>query len=509
MTLFDLPPELLTRVLLYLPFTSVPNCQRVNRYLHVLISESAKLQYHIHLGISGLMDNPHCSLPVSERLGRLRARERRWEELNFDFDKIIDVPVVALWKRRRLSGGVLSLVYADGALYETQLPGEAGKEVKWKETFPKQTQIDAARRVYEHDLYVLVIVRPRIVHTNVARPRVIHEVQVHLNQLSTGGPHPNAQHIISFETHEEFGRPWSATECVGDHLVLVLRDRAEGYKPDDQVYVYEWKTGRLKMRLRAPFGSYSFPLFLTAHMFLLPNSTTGELEYWQIPQNLSEATFHQPHFILSLPRLGSDKVFGCIWCRAEPNPTNGPRDISKPFYADSHSAIVIFNIVIQSPSTPQDTTDFTFFVHRSSLVGYLDRFSAFISSDGRPSPVPYDSWGPSACRWFSHNSINGYQMGAISAVFGELSQGNEEHGANVPDISFNPPEVGVEPLPSPRVRPKAIIKSLDPLNDPDCCFEGIVYSSLPYTVHSSQDKYDFFELVLDEEDILGIPRVRT
>ncbi|KAF9449341.1 hypothetical protein P691DRAFT_728062, partial [Macrolepiota fuliginosa MF-IS2] len=416
--LLDLPPEVLIHIFLHLPFTSVVICQGINRHLQALISESAKLQYYVYLGIFGLVDNPQCSLPVSERLDRLFARERRWEDLDFDFDKIIDVPAVARHKRCGVSARLFSILYQDAVHLEIQIPSEAVQGVRWKRTFPERTLINGAKRVYDHDLCIIITAQPRTTATNAADPHVTHEVQVHLNQSSTGKPHPDAQRVISFEIHEQFEEIWASVECVGNNLVLVIRDRVETHKPDNQVYVYEWKTGELKLRLSAPFGSYLYPLFLTMRIFVLPNATTGELEYWRIPQHAPEPTSEQPFLVLSLPRLSFDKAFDWIACRAEPGPTNEPQGTSKPFGADPHHAIVIFDVVIRPADRSQNTTKFAFFVHRSSLVRCMDIFSAPISSGERLKPVPYDAWGPPVCRWFNE-SVDGYLIRRIAGAFGQ------------------------------------------------------------------------------------------
>ncbi|KAF9448585.1 hypothetical protein P691DRAFT_800519 [Macrolepiota fuliginosa MF-IS2] len=568
LTRLDLPPEILTRIFLHLPFTSVVVCTRVNHLFRSVISSSTELQYYIHLGTSGLVDNPHYDLTVPERLTRLLAREHRWEKLEFDFDRNIDVPVVAPYRRRGLSGGFLAMLYQDGTLRELQIPNEADQDVKWREAHPEQNPIISGKRVYEHDLCILTTARRRNVLTNAA----IHEVCIRLNRSSTGQPHSDAHGVISFETHGEFGQPWAAAECIGDNLVLILRDNLSGYTPDDEVYVFEWKTGKLKMRLGAPSNSYSLSLFLTEHIFILPNAATGELEYWRIPQHLSESTPERPFFILSLPRLCSHSVFHRIYCRAEPHP--GPQGVSKPFYTDPHHAIIIFKITIYPTGTPQTVSDFVFFVHRSSLVEILETFSASISSDERPKPLPYDDWGPSVCRWFN-DSVDGYRIGNITAVvgqkfvtsaksgpaplilrnfnqidvakalaterrisavgtrdqtsqepdqnggciIGELSGGentmgstgkgkevsSQTHGASALKISSNPPAEGTDPsLSEPQLPAKGIVRSRDTLHDPTGCFENTVYSSLPYTVCSSQGEYNFSDILLSEESILGL-----
>ncbi|KAF9443536.1 hypothetical protein P691DRAFT_842271 [Macrolepiota fuliginosa MF-IS2] len=121
----------------------------------------------------------------------------------------------------------------------------------------------------------------------------------------------------------------------------------EEHTPNDHIYAYDWKTGKWKLEINAPFGSYTYPLFLTMHTFLLPNVTNGELEYWQIPQGLSEThTPDQPFFILSFP-LSSGNVFHRIDLSTEPQLTGGLQVASRPFYTNPHHAIIVFVAIIR------------------------------------------------------------------------------------------------------------------------------------------------------------------
>ncbi len=72
-------------------------------------------------------------------------------------------------------------------------------------------------------------------------------IQLHLHQASTGNLHPEAKHPVITVTHTRWERPAVGIEIVGDNLVLILAYKQNPYKPDDQVFVYEWKTGRMKM----------------------------------------------------------------------------------------------------------------------------------------------------------------------------------------------------------------------------------------------------------------------
>ncbi|KAF9445398.1 hypothetical protein P691DRAFT_270992 [Macrolepiota fuliginosa MF-IS2] len=576
-TLSDLPPEILTHILFYLPFTSVVVCGGINQRLQAFVSGSTELQYRIHLGMSGLIDNPFCILPISKRLSRLLAKEHRWEHLNFDFDKRIDVPFQFRSYDTKLTPGVFSgiSVNEESESHYIQIPSALDQEVKWQRVRSEDMIISPGACVYEHDLHILITVQTRTNYTTTAKPRNTQQLQVHINQLSTGEPHPDAQLVtISLDAHGTFEQPLITAECTGDNLVLVLCDNATGPKPQDMLYVYDWKTGERKLRHGVPFHSYRFPIFLTTHIFLLPNSQTGELEYWRIPHSPAELMPDQPFLVLSLPRLRSRNTFPFINCRVEPNPRSRPHDASKPFYADPHHAIVIFMVYVRLAGLT--STYFTFFIHRSSLVECIDKFSAFTSFDDRPKPVPYDEWGPPVCRWFAVDDLMW-----LAATFDQTYIASPPKGETgdmpLTLLDFNPIAVAralaaeryrirtksldgdgrsfpqgegssrdkEEMGPGPkrkdvqvplqmheggtpttssdsltkqvkardpsresslreRVAARAVTRAMDPLNDQKRCFENTVYSSLPYTVRSSQDKYNFDALLLDEESIIGI-----
>lgn len=359
-------------------------------------------------------------------------------------------------------------------------------------------------------------------------------------------------------------------------------------------------------KIGAPYHSYAGLLFLTEDIFLLPNTNAGTLEYWRIPRTLSEAVPLRPFFALSLPRLSPNRTFGHISCRAEPNPVTSFRHTAKPFHANSHHAVAIFNVNVRSDNRQHlpaflqhlhPSSSFVFFVHRSSLVNCLDRFSNLISDDEEPLPVPYSDWGPSICRWFAAEAfptrwitttagqrciiipdvgtetdraplilLNFNQMDVARILAAEKEdleatireealrrmkrekqrtskgvsmgqgmdqqaryerpKGEEINADYVEEYGGKSSELGedenlealsdstssdleeFERTPSKsRRRAKAITRVGDTLDDSQRCFEDIVYSSLPYTVCSSLDKYTFDGVLLDEERILGL-RVR-
>lgn len=347
----------------------------------------------------------------------------------------------------------------------------------------------------------------------------------------------------------------------------------------------------------APYQSYSGLLFLTTEIFLLPNTNTERLEFWKIPSGISDAESPRPFFALALPRLNGHKSYAHISCRADPNPTSTFRHSQKPFHADPGQAIAIFNVTIRYNEDAgaifhqlNQTHGFVFFVHRSSLVRCLDRFSSQISYDRNPQPIPYSQWGPPICRWFAAEAFPmrwitttsgqrciiiqdiGFENESVSLILLNFNQNDvtrvlamerREHEAKMrtrlarnrltelrlqgdkAQITVGQPvatfEQTMEELGIPEaewslmglsmsegddddwmdvlsdddsddwdgsVRPKRRMKAMnrqdEAVDDSHRCFAEIVYSNLPYSVCSSQERYRYNGVLLDEERILGL-----
>lgn len=156
MTLADLPLEIVTHILLFLPIPSVLRCKAVNHYLRDLISNSVEVQYYIHRSISAQLDNPRCELSIVERLHQLLLREGNWQDLSFNFDGTIDIPFPTSGIYD-LTGGIYLLGDASRkVLHYTQLPSEPDQGAEWKEVRLEETIIDMGFCVYEHDLLAVI-----------------------------------------------------------------------------------------------------------------------------------------------------------------------------------------------------------------------------------------------------------------------------------------------------------------------------------------------------------------
>jgi hypothetical protein len=156
LSVLDLPPEILTTILLFLPVHSILRCKRVNHYLANLISNCAEIQYSLCARLATQLDNPKCPLSAKERFSQLSARESRWEEMTINFQKSIKVPFLTSGIYDLTSGVYLLGDASRMALHYTYLPNRPDEEVVWKELRTEQTIIDMGFCVYEHDLLAVI-----------------------------------------------------------------------------------------------------------------------------------------------------------------------------------------------------------------------------------------------------------------------------------------------------------------------------------------------------------------
>nr|GAT47936.1 predicted protein [Mycena chlorophos] len=96
--LLELPPELLTRILLNLSLVDISSCYDTgNTILRQLIRGSVALAYHIQLEMSGMEEDlDPTPLPILDRLTSLLERERHWLNLHPIHDNVFKLPPYSL-----------------------------------------------------------------------------------------------------------------------------------------------------------------------------------------------------------------------------------------------------------------------------------------------------------------------------------------------------------------------------------------------------------------------------
>ncbi|KAL0948596.1 hypothetical protein HGRIS_011154 [Hohenbuehelia grisea] len=415
----ELPIELIIRILVLCEFPAVLACQSTNRFLADVIKNSIELQYRrdAHIACAD-SDADGDGRAISERLIALRSRERAWRTFKYDFRERIQVPHVPSGIYD-LTGGVL--LFGDSTidphtvttgLRYVLLPTAMFQPTEWAKISmpPGRLIIDVGVCVYEHDLLAIVTSTPDLDGTT-------YSVDVTLVHVSSRAPHIEAQqptfHVCKLARRA--GRLAIAIEIVGDHLALAISfpftSAAVALQLDvfDRFYVFEWRTGAMKLNHRAPTHSvYCGLTFLATDTILLPNIGDATLEIWKISPE------KQIHKIvgLSLPPCTPHAGIRSMTCRSEPNPCTR-RAPTSPFlpsvFYDPVNALVTFNVYAEAQGDPF-LHKFLFVTHRIALLKLVTPYSdgqdpeSFVTEE--PPNLPWDQWGPQLTRWFAADDIS-------------------------------------------------------------------------------------------------------
>ena len=73
-----------------------------------------------------------------------------------------------------------------------------------------------------------------------------YDIELVLFEFSTCKPHPQAQKHVIHVMNTPWEKPAIGIEIVGDNLVLVLYHYRHNAKPEDRVFIFEWKTAVVK-----------------------------------------------------------------------------------------------------------------------------------------------------------------------------------------------------------------------------------------------------------------------
>ncbi|KAJ7698177.1 hypothetical protein B0H14DRAFT_3529054 [Mycena olivaceomarginata] len=346
--LLDLPPEILAYIFTFLPNAALHTARQSCHFLSAFITSSVELQYQMAVEVAQVTDNPTSPIPISERLARLRAREEAFGEVNATWKVSVSVPFPASGLYE-LSGGMFWLGEVNRkALRYIELPSRPAEEgappMEWgRIALPSKESviIDFGLGIEEHDLIAMVTFTPSVDQ---------YEGLVKLEFFTVSAPHvahPEAQGPITVENTRGAGKPNVTIEIVGEHLLFILvyafsPGRARGL---DSVYLFEWKTGKLKWKNTAESGTYYGGVFLSPEVIMLPNTIAARLELWStVPEQKA------PILMLHLPRLVPGRSIRTITARGEPNPQGTYRKPRRmPFHSSVEDSIVLWILPSRGP----------------------------------------------------------------------------------------------------------------------------------------------------------------
>ncbi|KAF8880300.1 hypothetical protein BD779DRAFT_1446352 [Infundibulicybe gibba] len=500
--LLDLPVEILTNTLSFLPGHDLESCKLINRYVRNIIGDSAHLCYIIALDDACNEDNPSNNTSVSEKLQALARRELSWRKLQPDFVQSITV--------EHLPSGLYDLtngVYFLGALdclslYYLDLPTLSSQALAWSRIDTEHRIVDMGLAIHESDLVAIITSRLDPGSTNAENPRF--RLELNLLSFKTRNPHPLAEKSNILIGSISQMRPSISIEIVGDHLALATTYTSNASQPPDHFYLWDWKTGALLIDHKAEYHTYSGIVFLTADLLLLSNIRNKALEFWRVPSSPHLGMVRNPVFVISLPPLSFGTRILAVGCRGEPNPV-GPNSTLKsglPFYASSLQAIILYRIYIESAYVEQFTL--VFVVHRQSLIDIFNNHTFPSLPESAPQHLPWSDWGPPVTRWID---TEGTTTRWITTTSGQRCVSiSMDTPSPIIIFDFNPRNVA---------KVKDYVRQYSDhrvfYNDEEgevenetYIFDAPVYSALPYCWYESEEEYTYDGVFIDDERLLGI-----
>ncbi|KAI0059641.1 hypothetical protein BV25DRAFT_1828914 [Artomyces pyxidatus] len=384
-SLLDLPNETSLGILETLKVQDLLACYATCRRLHTLIASSVALQYTIELYASGMLDGvrgPH-TLPVQDRLDRLRRHTAAWEELRWT-NRVSLPHLIGCDCFPKVSGEVVTFQRDDedeeiSSLYVQLIPSELraieGKFVIHPAPEPShltQIHLDAAQE--------LIVFRERTT--------TFHRLR--LRSLFVDEFHPSAWNL-GFIDYENLGLPQQAMfqDVCGDLLIMSPGPR-EAYPP----ILLNWKSGLSEANGAAvEFGTWMFLDDRHTLSFVVGKNNPRQPACLRIsalaPANPAEAV--PPSYDFVLPECLKHNIMVHGEAPLGPN-FESAHAWRGCFYPDRADRLITLR-ALTSRSAPGFIID----VLASTFTRYI---AAHKSAAGEPAViVPWDAWGTHGARF--------------------------------------------------------------------------------------------------------------
>ncbi|KIY49787.1 hypothetical protein FISHEDRAFT_40809 [Fistulina hepatica ATCC 64428] len=506
--LADLPPEMILRILFFLPELDILILQRTSSSFCQLISGTATLQYRIAKELAGYEDNPCASerhVSVLERLHALRKLESSLINVSPSFSMSIPVTFRPCGLYELSAGRYMLGTTSRTRIKALTLPSTPTDEPRWHDVDVGFHIIDFGLSICENDLLAAVVLCVSF-NANAVDPAP--QIGISLIQYSTGLPHPEAKdaYIPVSSLRGGWFPPYLSIEIIGDSLVLILHyTPANGPSPSDEFYVYNWRKGTRRLGIEALHGTYSSFCFLTENMVFLPNKDNETFEYWSLEPETPVCIG-----ALQLPTLRPEVRIFLLSCRGEPNPMRAGAWSHSPdlFAPRPETAILILNFHFVSMRGDHGSHALSLVVHRNSLMDLVPRLSP-------DTTLAWTEWGPPICRWFAMDNIN---TRWITTTAGQRlicvpESNDEDSDAAVCICDFNPYNVRRfrhgSLFPGVHDMSRDIFTLVDEpetleAQDRIDVFEEPVTSELPYLCSRSATLHKFDGVLLDDRRIIGL-----
>ncbi|KAH6916880.1 hypothetical protein BKA70DRAFT_1250852 [Coprinopsis sp. MPI-PUGE-AT-0042] len=399
-----LPPELLTDVLENLDPRSLQTCRQVCQDLKVLIDETAILQYATELYASGTENCVLHKRNVANRVEKLRAFQKHWDDLSFHEHYEITMKNGGVWE---LYGSVLSQKSSNAEFHFHRLPSSI-RGIPKKEWKLSRRCFDVRDYTIDPSQDLLVLIQaPVWSHSQQETTHTLHLMSL---ESAPGEPHPLAhddktlQHVIDFR---DLGLSYIIS-ISGEYVALLISTRHSG---ENEFIIWNWRTGEKKLVLvddRIRTFSFLSDQYVLLGTLLLPEDegdTDEEEEADGTKPNLVAVDFQKegnsPRRITDLETgvsfryapLQASTFLNVMEVRSDPAPGWSPRfDVDVPFHLARNHRMYVVSLWVQAPS---GVRCLMLFIPWNT---FMKRLQTRQNSEEKTSIYQWDEWGPDGSR---------------------------------------------------------------------------------------------------------------
>nr|VWP01628.1 N/A [Ganoderma boninense] len=439
----DLPAEVLFLIFWsYLYGQDIARCMRVCRYFANLINSDVYLQYRIELAKNGMIDGPSGTLPVSERLERLRQYSSNFRNGIFNHEDITAHPdylqqFLKIQSRGRsrteTAGGVTSVLHisdSDSRKYFLAVfvdPSEqAGIIDRAQDLFVTFEQcFDTGTNTWPFQLRLFSWSGLQVCQTDhpaAAAPRV---------QIWPLSAYPgNLPAQIQIHSTVIGG-------CYVVWNVFAMKDHV----PSHSIHACNWRTGQMVSRIDLGATHHNFVLLDDTYILALPAESDPDsdsepplLVFSLAPPSQSPATT-RPLCCLQLPAVSLNPGERVV--DREMRTSRHPPTPNGHFHDDPSVSMVVltYDLAMDGSAWPARSRTSYLLIPCAALLAHLRLVSVVGASPDPdpPAPVPWEAWGPlmSLRLWAAVHPHADHFPGSIALV---------PYGSRMPVVVFEGPD---------------------------------------------------------------------
>ncbi|KAG0693267.1 hypothetical protein DFH29DRAFT_407018 [Suillus ampliporus] len=512
-TLVQLPPELLSLILVLLDACDLVRMRKTCKALKALVDNSEMLQYIIDLCYFQMVPvgTSEQEVPPATRRKRLRQHDAAWQR--FEYKRKCTLPPMMLGPIYEFGGGIYASA-GEECIQFARLPSASDSNDLhcWSHPVDPTTSVDFTFCAAQ-DLLVVVAFPP---DSDVGS----HVYDIHLRSLTTNDAHPDAaQPILKGFDKDIIDREivYSAghvdVHIIGNYISMLIWNVVI-YDGMNYMQMWDWKSKKGYQFILFFNNGINDCSFIAEDKFLVLDSR-GTMEIYSITDKSKPpqctAKFSLPslmdHFSYTETFTDENTAPGSMfpYSRKSYQP-------SCSFHPNTNDQLIAIHVSIAGERNANDSHLYNFFTLRSAI---LELESLFARTYGQPTldgpKLPWSMWGPQHTTWFRVQKKEDWQ----SSLYGfRVVQSINDSPS---DLSREPRRICIRDF-NPHIarnyhaqdtsdwRRRGVLVQSELTSIISRPFKEPLGSALPYREIVSEELFDAEDTLMDESRILLLKR---